>query len=199
MCVCGYSWSPRQFGWGSDLPLGSLFYLHNSLTFTLISVGCISYFHILSFVRPIFTTVHSYLPNSPSAWFVVGTVGAIKGDIVNISDDNRAGNNQGTVDFQLDFLDEVSKAAQQRPGPHLSASAAVQLLPSIPPRLQHHPPPYGLPQKPTVPQECMKDTPRNDGRRPLWPPIITPSSWCTGASEKTAVVVIASIILLNPL
>ena len=51
-------------------------------------MGCISCFHLLSSVRPVFTTIHYYLPNSTAAWFVVATVGAIKGAIANIADGN---------------------------------------------------------------------------------------------------------------
>ena len=39
-------------------------------------------------VRHVFTTIYYYLPNPPAAWFVFATVGAVKGAIANIADDN---------------------------------------------------------------------------------------------------------------
>ena len=164
MCGCGYLCLPRQFGWGSELPYGSFFYITNSLTYPLIYVGLISCFHLLSSVRPIFTTIHSYLPNSTAAWFVVATVGAIKGVIANIADkipDEGTGPSRKesrSGGFPIGLIDKVSKDTQQQPGMCLRAAAGTGLLPAVPPRLQHQPPPYGLFQKPTVPQEVMNDT-----------------------------------------
>ena len=73
---------------GFRAAIGLFFYLTHSLIYPLISVGCISCFHLLSSVRPVFTTIHYYPPNSTAAWFVVSTVGAVKGTIANIYDDN---------------------------------------------------------------------------------------------------------------
>ena len=105
-------------------------------------------------MRPVFTTIHSYLPNLTAAWFLVTTVGAIKGAITNIADDNP---DKGTTPeaeqpcrqesrssgFRNRLLDEVSKGTQQQPGLCLRAAAGTGLLPAIPPRQQYHPPPYG--------------------------------------------------------
>ena len=46
-----------------------------------------SCFYLLSSLQPVFTTIHSYLPNPPATWFVVVTVGAVEGSIANIYDD----------------------------------------------------------------------------------------------------------------
>ena len=64
--------------------------------------------------------------------------------------------------FPNGLLNDVYKETQQQPGPRLHTAAGTRLLPAIPPRLHRCPPPYVLLQKPTVPQEGMKDTGRMD-------------------------------------
>ena len=59
--------------------------------------------------------------------------------------------------FTSKIIDEVSNAVQQQPGPCLHTAAGTRLFPDTPPRLLYLPPLYGLPQKPTVPQEGMKE------------------------------------------
>ena len=112
----------------------------------------------MSSFQTVFTTINSYPPNLPAAWFVFATVGDVKVATTNISDDTESGNNLGGVGFQA----ELSMRCPRRSNNNRYCSCMQQqqpdYFPAIPTRLQHHPLPYGLNQKPTAPQEVMKDT-----------------------------------------
>ena len=140
-------------------------------------MGFISCFHLFSYVRPVFTTIQSYLTNS-NAWFVVATVGAVKGSIANIDDANPdkgttpevEGNRQQqsrSGEVTIVILNEVSKDIQQRPGLRLRTAEGKRPLPDIPPRLRHCPLTYGLPEKQMALQEGMKNTWKDERRTPF--------------------------------
>ena len=120
-------------------------------------MGCISCFRQFSSVRPVFTTIHYYLPNPPAACFLVAFWEVLREPSPTLPTTPRRLESRSSG-FPSRLLNEVSKAMQQRPGLRLRAPAATRILPDIPPRLQHCPLPYGLPQKPTAPQEGMEDT-----------------------------------------